>query len=119
MGPDYYYERDIYRCTGGQWRYQGQDCFDCCRWWWPDSGVDDGVYADGGIGDCIPPAPSPGCDYCGKLVCPAGSSIDSACKCLKPGEGYVAPVSQSCDFCCGKVCGEGQFLDHACNCYTP
>ena len=118
MGPEYYYERDVYRCAGGRWSYEGQDCYDCCRPWW--DGGDNGVYADGGVADaCVPPAPVPGCDYCGMLVCPEGSSIDSACMCFKKGEGYVAPVSQSCDFCCGKVCPTGQFLDFACKCYVP
>ena len=112
MGPEYEYENSIYRCTSGTWSYEGQDCYDCCRWPF-DAGVGS---TDAG---CVPPAPSPGCDYCGKLVCPTGSSIDSACKCLVEGEGYVAPLSQSCDFCCGKVCPAGQFLDHACACYAP
>jgi hypothetical protein len=118
MGPDYYYERDIYRCTGGTWSYEGQDCYDCCSWHWTDGG---GWTADAGVdtGDCLAPNPSPGCDWCGKLVCPAGATIDSACKCLVEGQGYVAPLSQSCDFCCGKTCPPGQFFDFSCTCYTP
>jgi len=115
MGPFYQYEHDIYLCMGGLWSYEGQDCYDCCRprQWWPAAGPS----ADGG--ECIPPAPSPGCDYCGNLECPPGSSIDSACKCLNAeGNGYVTPLAQTCDFCCGKICPAGQFLDFACDCYS-
>lgn len=32
MGPEYEYERSIYRCASGTWSYEGQDCYDCCRW---------------------------------------------------------------------------------------
>jgi hypothetical protein len=32
MGPEYEYENSIYRCTSGTWSYEGQDCYDCCRW---------------------------------------------------------------------------------------
>lgn len=30
-GEEYAWERAIYRCVGGLWRYEGQDCYDCCR----------------------------------------------------------------------------------------
>jgi hypothetical protein len=61
--------------------------------------------------------PSNGCDFCGNVTCPSGASLDSACRCLVDGHGYVTPISQTCDFCCGKTCKPGQFLDFECCCY--
>lgn len=65
--------------------------------------------------------PSNGCNVCGNLVCPKGSGIDSACKCLRhdPNYHYVTPVAQPCDACCGRKCSPGRFLDYRCECYTP
>jgi hypothetical protein len=73
-------------------------------------------HFDAGAGCSIP---SNGCDYCGNLTCPEGSSIDSSCRCVPASGPPVAPVSQTCDFCCGKKCAAGEFLDYECNCYRP
>lgn len=82
MGPEYFYERDIYRCKGGAWVYEGQDCYDCCRW-----------SADGGLSHACPAAAKKGgacavdptleCTGAGDLATCTGSSAGmEKCRCV-------------------------------------
>ena len=49
LGEFYEYERAMYKCEAGTWRYTGQDCYDCCRGFPFDGGSDAPAQSDGGI----------------------------------------------------------------------
>lgn len=112
-------------CPSGTWCDQPDTCERCfcddARWQCEGAPCGSSVTTlDAGqapVTNCD--VPSNGCDYCGNVTCPTGTLLDSACRCLAEGHGYVTPISQTCDFCCGKTCVPGQFLDFECKCYGP